>query len=459
MESSVSIAAFIDGRRVSPYQYMVIGLCALAMMADGFDTQAISYAVPLIAKEWSLTTAMLGPIFSSALVGLMVGYLVLPPLSDRFGPRRLIILGTFFFGITTLLTVFAQGVTELMVLRFLAGVGLGGVAPSAVAMTSEFSPKRLRATLVLVIYCGFSLGFVIAGYLAAKLIPDYGWRSLFWVGGGVPLVLAVALAVLLPESLEYLAMQRSKPLLIANILRRIDSTITLNAHTTFLAAERDKGSVVSQLFKQGRGLGTCLLWLAFFINLAEFYALQSWLPTVLRDLHYSMDQVALTTSFTTIGGILIAVLVGPCMDRIGSYATVSVLYFAGAVIVMLAGAALSMPVAVVMGGAFLAGVCISGGQKSVIALAAVHYPSEIRSTGVGWALGIGRLGGIVGPLIVGQALSAGWMPRQVFYAAGAPLIVAALAILLIARNRADQATVSDQVTGVSAMQLDQQPSG
>lgn len=453
MEDSVSIAAFIDSRRVSPYQWMVIGLCALAMMADGFDTQAISYAVPMIAKEWSLTTAMLGPIFSSALVGLMIGYLVLPPLSDRFGPRRMIIVGTLFFATATLLTVYAQGITELMVLRFLAGIGLGGVAPSAVAMTSEFSPKRLRATLVLVIYCGFSLGFVVAGFLAAKLIPDYGWRSLFWVGGGAPLVLAVVLVVFLPESLEYLALHRAKPERIAMILWRIDRAAPLDARTAFMAAERETGNVVNQLFKQRRGIATCLLWLVFFINLAEFYALQSWLPTVLRDLNYSMDQVALTTSLTTIGGILIAFVVGPCMDRIGYYATVSVLYLAGAVIVVLAGAALTMPVAVVMGAAFLAGVCISGGQKSVIALAAVHYPPAVRSTGVGWALGMGRLGGIGGPLAVGWALSAGWTPSQVFYAAGVPLLIAAIAILIIARDR------SDQGRAAPAVNLDQQPSG
>lgn len=435
MNNTLDIAAFIDGHRLSAYQYLVVGLCALVMIADGFDTQAISYAAPLIAKEWALTPVALGPIFSSALVGLMVGYLVLPPLSDRFGHRRMIIVGLICFGLFTLVTVFARSTTELMALRFLAGIDLGGVAPSAVAMTCDYSPRRLRATFVLIIYCGFSLGFVIAGYLAAKLIPDYGWRSMFYVGGFAPLALAAVLLLLLPESVEYLVLQRMDRKRIVSILHRIDRTLAIDASTTFITAERETGSVVQRLFQQRRGVATSLLWLVFFINLAEFYALQSWLPTVLRGLNYSMDQVALTTSLTTIGGILIAFVVGPCMDRFGYYMTVGILYFAGAFIVALTGVALSMSVAVVMAATFLAGVCISGGQKSAIALAAVHYSPAVRSTGVGWALGVGRLGGIAGPLIVGVALSAGWTPAQVFYAAGVPMFVAAIAIYFIARGQ------------------------
>lgn len=445
---SVDIAAFMDGRRMSSYQYMVIALCALTMIADGFNTQAISYAAPLIAREWGLSRATLGPIFSSGLVGLMVGYLILPPLSDRFGHRRLIILGTAFFGIFTWLTVYANGLTELVALRFLAGVGLGGVAPSAVAMTCDFSPRRSRATFVLIIYCGFSLGFVIAGLLAAKLIPGFGWRSLFHVGGLVPLALALLLVPLLPESPDHLALRESNREKVAAILRRIDPTLSLSATTSFISAERETGGVAQQLFQHRRGLSTALLWLVFFINLAEFYALQSWLPTVLRGLHYSMDEVALATSLTTIGGILIAFVVGPCMDRLGSYTTVCVLYMAGAVIVSITGMVLTMPAWVVMVAAFLTGVCISGGQKSVIALAAVHYPAAIRSTGVGWALGMGRLGGIAGPLAVGALLGAGWTPQWIFYAAGAPMFIAAIAILLIALGRPRQkseATEQEQV--------------
>ena len=197
-KAAFDVPTFINSRRVGAVQWVVIVLCALVMFLDGFDTQAISYMAPLIAKEWGLPRELLGPIFSSALTGLMVGYLLLSPLSDRFGHRRLILISTIAFGLLTLVTVFVSSVTELMILRFITGVALGAAIPSTVALTTEYSPKRLRATFVLVIYCGFSLGFVAAGALAAWSIPLYGWRSLLWIGSFAPVLLAIFVFLFLP---------------------------------------------------------------------------------------------------------------------------------------------------------------------------------------------------------------------------------------------------------------------
>src|SRR5258708_35708552 len=157
------------------------------MFLDGFDNQAISYMAPSIAKEWGLSKDLLGPIFSSALTGLMVGYLLISPLSDRFGHRKLVIISTSTFALLPFATIYATNVTELIVLRFVTGIALGAVIPSAIALTTEFSPARLRATFVLAIYCGFSLGFVAAGGVAAWSIPEYGWRSMLWIGCAAPL--------------------------------------------------------------------------------------------------------------------------------------------------------------------------------------------------------------------------------------------------------------------------------
>ncbi len=186
------VPAFINSRHVGAVQYGIIILCGLMMFLDGFDTQAISYIAPRIAREWGLSRELLGPIFSSALTGLMVGYLVLSPLSDRFGHRRLIISSTVTFALLTLITVLATSVTQLIALRFVTGIALGAAIPSAVALTTEYSPKRLRATFVLALYCGFSLGFVAAGGVAAWIIPLHGWRSLLWIGAIAPLTLASA---------------------------------------------------------------------------------------------------------------------------------------------------------------------------------------------------------------------------------------------------------------------------
>src|SRR6202171_1005355 len=402
--AAFDVPNFINSRRVGAVQWGVIVLCALVMFLDGFDTQAISYMAPLIAKEWGLPRELLGPIFSSALTGLMVGYLLLSPLSDRFGHRRLILTSTVAFGLLTLATVFVAGVTELMVLRFVTGVALGAVIPSTVALTTEYSPKRLRATFVLVIYCGFSLGFVAAGALAASIIPLYGWRSMLWVGAITPLALAVFVFVFLPESLDFLVRTKADPRNIWRVVRRVDQSLPPDCPDEFTTEIDEKRSAVGSLFQSGRSFGTIVLWLVFGLNLAEFYALQSWLPTILTNLKYDLNTVALATSLTTIGGIVAAFAIGPAMDRLGPYASLAAVYFAGVVFVALLGVAISAPAWVLLVAAFCAGFCVSGGQKSVIALSAIFYPAPIRSTGVGWALGVGRLGGIGGPLLVGVLL-------------------------------------------------------
>jgi MFS transporter, AAHS family, 4-hydroxybenzoate transporter len=429
--AAFDVPTFINSRRVGAVQWGVIVLCALVMFLDGLDTQAISYMAPLIAKEWGLPRELLGPIFSSALTGLMVGYLLLSPLSDRFGHRRLMLTSTVAFGLLTLATVFVAGLTELMVLRFVTGVALGAVIPSTVALTTEYSPKRLRATFVLVIYCGFSLGFVAAGALAASVIPLYGWRSMLWVGAITPLALAVFVFVFLPESLDFLVRTKADPRNIWRVVRRVDQNLPPDCPGEFTTEIEEKRSAVGSLFQSGRSFGTIVLWLVFGLNLAEFYALQSWLPTILANLNYPPSTVALATSLTTIGGIVAAFAIGPAMDRLGPYASLAVVYFAGVVFVALLGIAISASPWVLLTAAFCAGFCVSGGQKSVIALSAIFYPAPIRSTGVGWALGIGRLGGIGGPLLVGILLGYHLSAASLFYAAAVPLLFAGALVSLL----------------------------
>jgi len=434
-KAAFDVPTFINSRRVGAVQWVVIVLCALVMFLDGFDTQAISYMAPLIAKEWGLPRELLGPIFSSALTGLMVGYLLLSPLSDRFGHRRLILISTIAFGLLTLVTVFVSSVTELMILRFITGVALGAAIPSTVALTTEYSPKRLRATFVLVIYCGFSLGFVAAGALAAWSIPLYGWRSLLWIGSFAPVLLAIFVFLFLPESLDFLVRTKADPRSIWRVVRRVDQNLPHDCPDRFTTEIEEKRSAVGSLFQSGRTFGTIVLWLVFGLNLAEFYALQSWLPTILTNLKYDLNTVALATSLTTIGGIVAAFAIGPAMDRLGPYASLAAVYFAGVVFVALLGVAISAPAWVLLVAAFCAGFCVSGGQKSVIALSAIFYPAPIRSTGVGWALGVGRLGGIGGPLLVGVLLGYHLQPASLFYAAAVPMLLAGVLVATLGANK------------------------
>lgn len=430
-EDAFDVPAFINSRPIGAVQYGIVVLCALVMFLDGLDTQAISYMAPMIAKEWGLSREVLGPIFSSALAGLMLGYLLLSPLSDQFGHRRLILFSTVAFGLLTLVTLIATNVTELMTLRFLTGIALGATISSAVALTTEYMPRRLRATFVLAIYCGFSLGFVAAGGLAASMIPLYGWRSMLWIGALTPLTLAVFVYIFLPELLDFLVRTNAKSQSIWGIVQRLDRALPNQAPQHFVTEIEAKRSAVGSLFQSGRTLGTLVLWLVFGLNLAEFYALQSWLPTILTGHGFSPNAVALATSMTTVGGIVAAFAIGPAMDRLGPHRSLAVVYFAGVAFVALMGPAISAAPWVLVVAAFCAGFCISGGQKSVIALAAIFYPAPIRSTGVGWALGIGRLGGIGGPLLIGLLLSYGLGAASLFYAAALPMVLAGMLVALL----------------------------
>lgn len=426
---SIEVSEMFDNRKVSGFQYMVVALCGLVLFIDGFDTQAMSYILPLLAKEWAIPVNMMGTIFSSTLVGLMVGYLVLSPLSDKFGHRRVILASTFFFGLCTLLTVMATNVPELLVLRFFTGLGLGAAAPGAIALTGEYSPKRLRASFVLAIYCGFSLGFVAAGFAAGLLLPRFGWHSLLWVGGVAPIVLSVLLFFALPESLAFLARRKEDFERLRATLGRIDPLLAANCKMASADAQGNaKRAAITSLFKNNRTIGTVLLWLVFFLNLAAFYFMQSWLPTILGKLDYPMQTIVWMTSLSTVGGIAAAFVVGPSMDRIGPYITLGVLYLCGAVFMAFTAASLSSAPLVLTIAVFFGGFCVSGGQKSAIALAAIFYPTEMRSTGLGWALGIGRLGGIAGPAVAGILFGAHWLPAHLFYLAALMMLCAGAAV-------------------------------
>jgi len=237
-----------------------------------------------------------------------------------------------------------------------------------------------------------------------------------------------------PESIEFLVRNGADHNRIWNLLRRVDPRLTDRTEAArFTTDQEGKHSAVSGIFRSGRGAGTLLLWLVFIINLAEFYALQNWLPTILASFNYSISTIALATSLTTTGGIVAAFVVGPAMDRFGSYGSLGVVYLGGVIFVALTGAALTGPEWMLLTVAFFAGFCVSGGQKSVIALAAVFYPAPVRSTGVGWALGIGRIGGIAGPLLFGVLLGWHLTPANAFYSASMPMLLAAGAVMFMGR--------------------------
>jgi AAHS family 4-hydroxybenzoate transporter-like MFS transporter len=415
------VADVIERQKLGARQWLIVFLCGLVMLIDGFDTQAISYAAPMIAKEWHLAPNVLGSIFSAGLVGLMIGYLVVAPLSARVGHKRMLLASIVAFASFTALTVCASGVSELIALRVLTGIGLGAAAPSAVSLACEYTPARVRSTSVLLVYLGFSLGFVLAGFTSGELIPRYGWTSLMLCGAIAPVLLLFPLVLWLPESLMSLQKSGNDDARIRNELRRLFPRMEDLGNATFRSLEKvEVRPGVASLFTQGRLVGTLMLWLVFSVNLAEFYFMQSWLPKMLTDLKYSGANVVWITSLPMIAGVIGAAPLGLAMDRIGPYLTLSCLYAVGAIAMWLVGGAFTPDVGWLAVTVFIAGFCIR--------LAAVFYPQSLRSTGLGWALGLGRLGGIAGPMLAGMLYAKHWTPGEIFAFSAGPVAVAALSV-------------------------------
>lgn len=430
--SLVDVAGFIDRQPVGGFQIKLLLTCASVLFLDGFDTTAIGFVAPSLAKEWSLSKGALGPVFSAGLFGLMIGALLFGPLADRIGRKKIIIFSTLAFGIGTFATAFVQDVNTLLVIRFLTGLGLGGAMPNTIAMTSEFSPHRRRATMVMIMFCGFSLGAALGGFLAAALIPQFGWRSVFVVGGAAPLLLAPVLAMRLPESVRFLALTGRANERVAQLLGCVSPATGFAPGTQFVVDEPALAGIpVQHLFRDGRTLVTLLLWVVFFMSLLDIYFLANWLPTVLNDLGASVSVAAVIGSMLQVGGVVGTFALGSVIDRF-SFRALALVYFI-AVFAVGAIGQLGHSVIFVSTAIFVAGFCIVGGQIAANALAAGFYPTSVRATGVGWALGIGRVGSIIGPLVGGALLAAKWSTGEVFLAAATAAMCAALAAFSLSR--------------------------
>lgn len=431
-------ASAIDAARFGPYQFRIAALCALIAGLDGFDTQAIAYVAPTIADAWRLDKAAFGPIFGVGLFGLTIGAFVLSPIADRIGRKLVILLCTATFGLFALLTAGATSIDQLLLYRLLTGIGLGGAMPNLIAITSEYAPARLKATLITVMFCGFPLGSTMGGIVSAPLIARFGWESVFLLGGILPLILIPFLWIALPESARFLAARPDPERRLASILRRLDPSI-VPARFIEQVRQEAAGRVtsrfpVAELFREGRAKTTALLWIAFFMNLLVMYFLVNWLPSLLRSLGLSLEIAIASTAILNLGGVFGAIVLGRLIDRREPATILGLAYLASAVFIFIISHS-GANVGLLLAGAAAAGFGIVGGQIGLNAVAASVYPSAVRSTGVGWALGVGRIGSILGPVAGGTLLGLGWSSQHLLLIAIVPALLASAAVFLLHKAR------------------------
>jgi AAHS family 4-hydroxybenzoate transporter-like MFS transporter len=426
----VDIAQVIDDSKPGAFQISIFILCGICLIVDGFDVQAMGYVAPALIQGWKLQNAMMAPVFSAALAGVLIGSFVFSMLADRIGRRPVMIGATLFFGVVTLATAQADSVEELRWLRFIAGLGLGGIMPNAVALCGEFSSRSSRVLVMMLVGNGFTVGAALGGFVAAWLIPHYGWRSVFYLGGAIPLVIAFVMLAWLPESPQFLSLKGKAQARIAQTLRRLNPRLhSARAETEgavyFVPEAAHGGASLPRLFQEGRATGTALLWTTSFMNLLNMYFLSSWLPTVMRDAGHPLETGVYVGTALQIGGVIGTILLGWLVKRFGFVSVLTTCFALASLSIALIGQP-GLPLAPLFVVVFIAGAGVIGGQVGINALAGTFYPTTLRATGIGAELGAGRLGAIAGPLVGGQLMALQWNSREMFLAAAIPAVISAL---------------------------------
>jgi MFS transporter, AAHS family, 4-hydroxybenzoate transporter len=432
---TLDVARLIDERPVTGFNIFLVVFSFLIVLSDGYDITAIAFAAPELLKEWQITNrAALGPVFSASLVGILIGSPLFGYVGDRYGRKTATVASCLVFGVFTLAAVWATSLDQLLWLRAFAGLGLGGLMPNMIALNGEYAPRKYRATLIILMFCGVTLGGAVPGAVSTWLVPIYGWKIIFIIGGVLPIIMALCAAVWLPESVKYLVLKEGGRERAIRILLRLAPKLPIGPQTQLVLPSEKVYSSFSpkQLFSDGMMLITPLLWLCFAVNLMGFYFLVSWMPTLLTGQKLlAGSDAALATALIQIGGTIGGFVLCRPMDKRGFW-PVAILFVAAVPCVALIGYAAVHSRPALMVAVFLAGFCVLGLQFGLNAASAMIYPVAFRSNGSGWAFGVGRFGSILGPILGGTLISMGLSVENLFLAAAIPFVIGAAACVALA---------------------------
>ena len=422
--AEVKVSRLLDERGLSAFQIKLIVWSFFIVLIDGYDIAAIAFAAPHLVRAWGVAPSALGPVFSASLVGILFGSVLFGWIGDRYGRKAALVGSNLLFGVFTLAAAYSSNLQQMFWLRLLAGIGIGGVIPNVVAINAESAPRHLRATLAIIAVGCVPIGGAIPGFVAATLVPHYGWPILFHIGGVVPLVIAVAALFGMPESIKYMALHASQRGRMEALIAAIRPDLKVSPHARFVIEDERQfpGFNPVYLFRQGLALITPLLWLLFALNLMGYFFLLSWTPTLLTAAKLPPTTVALAGAVLQVGGTVGALALCWWLQR-HRFLAIAIMFVLAVPVVGAIGFAGMTSQAALLTATFFAGFLVLGIQSGINVVGAMIYPTSLRANGSGWELGIGRIGSIVGPLVgalfVGLPVETLYMWSALPFAAGA----------------------------------------
>ncbi|XDZ51831.1 MFS transporter [Neisseriaceae bacterium CLB008] len=431
-QGAVNVQHFMNEHRFSRFQWLIFGLCFLVTLFDGFDTAAIGYVAPSLIGEWGIEKADLAPVLSAALLGLAFGAVSFGPVADKVGRKKVLIVSVLIFALGSWASAVASSLTQLELFRFVTGIGLGAAMPNAVTLLSEYCPEKRRFFLVNTMFCGFPVGAALGGFLAAWMIPAFGWRSVLWLGAIAPALLVVVMLLVLPESVRYLVAKGKPQAQIQKILSKIDASA--QAIPAFFLTETQpelagNQSGIRVVLSRHYWLGSVALWVTYFMGLVIFYGVINWMPLLFKEANMPPAMGSVVTGLFALGG-LGAIANGWLMDKYNPNRLITLFWVLTALLVALIGVVASMDMTLLVVVIVLAGIVMNTAQSSMPSFAASFYPTSGRTTGVSWMLGLGRFGGIAGSFLVAQLIARNLNLTQIFLILAVPALIAAGALVI-----------------------------
>ncbi|MDR7079782.1 AAHS family benzoate transporter-like MFS transporter [Neobacillus niacini] len=444
---SINVKSMIDESKFNRFHGLVLFWCAFVIVFDGFDLVVYGSVAPVLMEDWGLTPVQTGTLASYALFGIMLGALFFGPLADKIGRKNVIMICVVIFSLFTVLNGFASNPTEFGVYRFLAGLGFGGVMPNAVALMTEYSPKSLKSRLTTMMFSGYCVGGMLSAGIGIILIPKFGWESVFFVAV-IPLITLPLMYKYMPDSIAFL-LAKNKTKEVGQILSKVNPSYTPQKDDRYdMIIPEKTGNTVAQLFKGGRALSTVLIWITFSMCLLMMYGLNTWLPKIMEQAGYGLGSSIMFLLVLNFGAVFGAIYGGWAADRWNTRKVMIVFFLVAVAALTLLGFEFNTFVLYTL--IAIAGATTTGTQIIAYAFAAQYYPTEIRSTGVGWASGIGRWGAIMGPMMGGFLITMNLPIQQYFLAYAIPGVIAAIALGFVREKNASKQAIEQSFNEVSA---------